>query len=348
MQMPPKPETPALVPGENLKVATNQTIYLHRAKGVTVMEPKFLWYPYVPEGMITFLEGDPGTGKSWISIQLAADLSQGRKLPGQEVAYPPSNVLMFTGEEPLGAMRARLEKSGANPDRVWLSDSIFPMNKKGMSDLAELVNDLNARMVFIDPLQSFLSGDLDINNAKDMQQALRPLVLLAQQTDTAVVIIRHLRKAGGANAKHAGIGSIALTGTARSVIQTRETKGGNHVMSHVKYNYSDRGDTLSFDFQGGEFKWLGTFADHANSGGTEPKVLSKTPGKKILEAQQFLFDALKDGPKPVLDLYKQASDVGILTSSLQNAKNGLAKSRKMGTLWHWELLPPEQLPKPTH
>lgn len=317
------------------KVSMNKTITLIRAKGVEAMEVKFLWYPYIPAGMITFLEGDPGVGKSWITVKLASDVSRGLPLPGQKEAeaLPASSVLIFTGEEPLEAIRSRLEKVGADVDNVWLSDSLVPFSPKGMADLEEMIKDLDAKVVILDPLQSFISSDADMSSAKDMQKMLKPLADVAKRTGASMIIIRHLRKSGGKNAKHAGIGSIALTGIARSVIQAGSTRAGNTVMSHVKYNYSPRGDTLRYSILDGTFAWEGTYASAED---TEPKI-SRTPSKATMEVQNWLHEALSGGARPMVDVLEEGMGRGFTRDRINQSKKGIATSKKVGKIWYWSL-----------
>ena len=45
---------------------------------------EWLWYPYIPYGKITLLQGDPGDGKSTCMINIAACLSVGGILPNGE------------------------------------------------------------------------------------------------------------------------------------------------------------------------------------------------------------------------------------------------------------------------
>lgn len=42
-------------------------------------EIDWLWYPYIPYGKITVLQGDPGDGKSSFMLNIAALLSRGKK-----------------------------------------------------------------------------------------------------------------------------------------------------------------------------------------------------------------------------------------------------------------------------
>ena len=44
---------------------------------VEATEVKWLWYPYIPYGKITIIQGDPGEGKTTLILNLAAMLSKG-------------------------------------------------------------------------------------------------------------------------------------------------------------------------------------------------------------------------------------------------------------------------------
>ena len=49
---------------------------------VQVKEIDWLWYPYIPMGKITIIEGDPGQGKTSLVLKIAAILSNGGILMG--------------------------------------------------------------------------------------------------------------------------------------------------------------------------------------------------------------------------------------------------------------------------
>ena len=74
-----------------------------KASEIEPKEVKWLWYPYIPVGKVTLLQGDPGDGKSKLMLSIAALLSKGEPLPfteteenepmlyphiGQPVAFP--------------------------------------------------------------------------------------------------------------------------------------------------------------------------------------------------------------------------------------------------------------------
>ncbi len=53
----------------------------------------WLWEPYLARGKLAVFDGDPGTGKSFVTVDLAARVSRGAALPhapAQTPAHPPA------------------------------------------------------------------------------------------------------------------------------------------------------------------------------------------------------------------------------------------------------------------
>jgi len=42
---------------------------------------QWLWYPYIPLGKITIVQGDPGEGKTTFALAVIAALTRGEPLP---------------------------------------------------------------------------------------------------------------------------------------------------------------------------------------------------------------------------------------------------------------------------
>ena len=59
----------------------------------------WLWYPYIPYGKVTVLQGDPGEGKSTFMVHLAAALSQGVRLPDGSALNGPKTILYQCAED---------------------------------------------------------------------------------------------------------------------------------------------------------------------------------------------------------------------------------------------------------
>src|SRR5215475_10792421 len=87
-------------------------------------EVQWLWNPYIPIGKVTLLEGDPESGKSYLSLAIAAHVTRGKGLPayGTQPAEKrtPRNVLLLTGEDGTAdTVLPRLLKVGGDAVRVF-------------------------------------------------------------------------------------------------------------------------------------------------------------------------------------------------------------------------------------
>lgn len=299
---------------------------------IVAEEVHWLWYPYIPAGKVVLLEGDPGLGKSWISCALAADISQGKALPGQKKALPPQRVLMLSAEDGLGdTVRPRIESIGGNLDMIHVSDDYFVLDEMGLKDMEHMMRETAATIVFLDPIVAYMGGKIDMHKANEVRALMGPLSEMAKRTGTAIVAVRHLRKAGGKNAKYRGIGSIDFTAAVRSVLQVEQSRGGTHFMSHVKHNLSPKGSAIAYVIEDGKFRWDGVFEDEEVEA---PQVSSKT---RTAGAKEFLFLTLRDGPLPAVDVIEKAALAGYKERTLQDAKKGLAHSERINNQWVWML-----------
>jgi energy-coupling factor transporter ATP-binding protein EcfA2 len=66
---------------------------LIQMSNVEVEQVHWVWYPYIPYGKITVVQGDPGEGKTTFVLALIALLTQGKPLPEEENGTEPINVI---------------------------------------------------------------------------------------------------------------------------------------------------------------------------------------------------------------------------------------------------------------
>ena len=91
-----------------------QQLRLISMSDIQVEEVKWIWYPYIPRGKITIVQGDPGEGKTTFVLALVALLTTGLPLPESEMALPPMNVIYQTAEDGLAdTIKPRPQLSGA-------------------------------------------------------------------------------------------------------------------------------------------------------------------------------------------------------------------------------------------
>ena len=59
---------------------------------------QWLWYPFIPFGKVTLIQGNPGKGKTWLAMAIAAYCTNGKELPNA-LPIEPFNVLYQTAED---------------------------------------------------------------------------------------------------------------------------------------------------------------------------------------------------------------------------------------------------------
>ena len=92
---------------------------LIRLASVAREEVRWLWEGRIPHGRLTGIVGDPGVGKSWLTLAVGTAVTIGASLPGQGSAREPGNVLLLTAEDGLAdTVRPRMEDMGADLARV--------------------------------------------------------------------------------------------------------------------------------------------------------------------------------------------------------------------------------------
>ena len=182
-------------------------------------EVAWFWKERIPCGAISLIEGDPGGNKSSLVYDMAARLTTGRPMFGCDGAPSPETVMLFQAEDMLDTMHRNLRAAGADLTKVYAYDrSLSCEGELALPDdigfIRSEVDKTRAKLLVIDPITAFISTN--ISNDQSVRRALQPLVQLAEQTGTAVVLVRHLTKSGSVNPLYRGAGSVGLIGAARA------------------------------------------------------------------------------------------------------------------------------------
>ena len=86
---------------------------------VQSQEIEWLWYPFIPYGKLTIVQGDPGDGKTTLILNIAAKLSKGEGLDNDMKLMESMNIIYQTAEDGLAdTVKPRLEKAGADCERI--------------------------------------------------------------------------------------------------------------------------------------------------------------------------------------------------------------------------------------
>jgi hypothetical protein len=292
------------------------------------------------------VEGDPGIGKSWLTMALAAQVSRGAKLPGASGAAEPGVVLLLTAEDGLGdTLRPRLDTLGANLSRVHAITEPLAFTSQGTARLKAEIKRLGAVLVIIDPIVAYLPDRTDMNSASAVRPVLARLARVAEETGAAILFVRHLSKGAKDKPMYRGLGSIDFTAACRSVLMvgTDPNDVSKRVVAHAKSNLAQVGPSQAYTLKGGRFAWAGRSSLSAEDLGAPPPDADLRSARE--EAVEFLIEMLADGPKPALEVQAEAAKLRISSATLRRAKRDLGVvSKKEGDPWIWSLRAAPSMP----
>lgn len=306
-----------------------ETVKIIRMSDVELTPVDWLWKPYLPFGKLSVLQGNPGEGKTYFAMHLAAACTNGKLLPNME-RIEPFNVIYQTAEDGLGdTVKPRLIEAGADLDRVLVIDDSDVQLTLSDERIEKAIIENNARLVIIDPIQAYLGADVDMNRANEVRPIFMRLGQVAQRTGCAILLIGHLNKAAGMQSLQRGLGSIDIAAAVRSVMFIGKLKHDPtmRILTHEKSSLAPPGVSLAFSLgDEGGFRWVGEYditADEMLSG-IEPQRETKTQQAKDL------ICALLAGGKQVLseDIDKAALERGIPGRTVRDAKRELGDALK--------------------
>ena len=305
------------------------SVKIIRMSDVELTPVEWLWKPYLPFGKLSVLQGNPGEGKTYFAMHLAAACTNGKLLPNME-RMEPFNVIYQTAEDGLGdTVKPRLIEAGADLDRVLVIDDREVQLTLSDERIEKAIIENNARLVIIDPIQAYLGADVDMNRANEVRPIFMRLGQVAQRTGCAILLIGHLNKAAGMQSLQRGLGSIDIAAAVRSVMFIGKLKHDPtmRILTHEKSSLAPLGVSLAFSLgDEGGFRWVGEYditADEMLSG-IEPQRETKTQQAKDL------ICTLLAGGKQVLseDIDKAALERGIPGRTVRDAKRELGDALK--------------------
>lgn len=305
---------------------------------VEVEDIKWVWYPYIPYGKITVVQGDPGEGKTTFVLALIALLTKGEPLPEEENCAAPINVIYQTAEDGLAdTIKPRLLSVSADCSRVLVIDENEVELTLSDERLEQAIKKTNAKVIVLDPIQAYLGGDVDMHRANEIRPIMKRLALLAERTGCAVILIGHMNKMGGAKSAYRGLGSIDIRAAVRSVLVVGRVKDEPtlRIVAHDKSNLAPEGKSIAFELDPDTgFAWKGyceTTVDELLCG--NGSLLSKTA-----QAEKLLKDLLSEGEMLSEEITNQAKELDISNRTLKIAKQNIGvKSFRKGDKWYSSL-----------
>lgn len=324
-----------------LEKPEKKAVPMIRMSEVQQTEVDWLWYPYIPFGKLTIIQGNPGEGKTFFAMQLAAACTNRKFLPQMD-PFEPFNMIFQTAEDGLGdTVKPRLLSAEANLERVLVIDDADNPLTLADERIENAIRENNARLVIIDPLQAFLGANVDMNRANEVRPIFRRLAEVAQSTNCAIVMIGHLNKASGSQSTYRGLGSIDITAVVRSLLFIGKVRSDptTRVIVHEKSSLAPPGQSLAFSL-GDEkgFRWIGAYdisAEDLLAGGEGSKTeLKQEQAVKLIE--EFLSEGRKVS---IAEINKEATERGISERTVRLARNSMgdkiASERQGKDWWIW-------------
>ncbi len=320
---------------------------------VDAKEVEWLWKPYLAMGMLAMLSGDPGCGKTYIALAIASAITTGRG-PWAGKDREPADVLYLSVENsPEHVLRPRFDSLGGDATRFHiLRGSLVGNGEKAergsvrLSDvrlLSGALQQTKARLVVVDPIQSYLGAEVDAHRSNETRPVMDGLSRLAEEFGCCTLLVRHLGKAPTGKAIHRGLGSIDLTGAVRTELLAgcSPDDPAQRALVQVKSNLGEFGPSLGYVIEAdGKFRWTGE-SQLTACAILGPELTEEETGA-LAEARDFLLSELAQGARPVREIEAEARREGISERTLTRAKAALGvQSRKSGMTTGWEWFLPE-------
>lgn len=287
------------------------------------MEPKWIWFGYIPEATFALLAGSPKTGKSTIAAQLVAAIAKQEAFLGQ--ATTRVKVLWLALEERPQDLARRFKKLGVS-EGVEVHVGPLRSSRENMEKLRKYVEASGIKLVVVDTLAKFWNVR-DENSAAEVDNAVLGILELTRSAKVAVVVLHHMRKSLGDYGE--GIrGSSALFGSVDTALVMLR-KSENRRTLEVIGRFDEAPESKLLDFVDGAYKAVGSAHEAAS-------VESRARDKKFLGFVKEIFETVP----------RIASRAGEKESTARKILRRLLEAREVETRGSGRRGDPEEFRRP--
>jgi hypothetical protein len=332
-QGPERPASPIVSVNSPAPPVAREQPVLVRLADVAPESVTWLWPRRIPRGKLTILLGDPGLGKSQLTLDVAARVTTGAAWPDGGLA-PMGDVVVLTAEDGLAdTVRPRVDALRGDAARIVALRAIRTEDEErpvsldvDLPHLEAAIAQTGASLVIIDPVSAYL-GKVDSHRDAEVRRVLAPLAALAERTGVAIVAVMHLTKNTATRALYRAPGSIAFIGAPRCVLAVGQDPdtAERRLLVAVKANVSAFPAPLAFSIpeSTGIIEWEpdpvpGVDAETVLAGPPAPDERTARE-----EAEAFLRELLAEGRVIHAEVKRRAREHGISERTLYRAKKRL-------------------------
>jgi len=339
----------------------NSKAVTRRFSDIQSVPISWLWKGRMALGKLTMIVGDPGLGKSLVTIALATHISRGSPFPVDGFKPPLGDVILLSAEDdPADTIKPRLEAMGADCAHVHIMEAVqeistegettqhifsFKRDIKALEDL--LLSMPNCHLVIIDPVSAYLDGT-DSNKNSDIRGLFTPLTELASRHKIAIVLVSHLNKNSGENALYRTTGSLAFIATVRSAYLVTKDKNNpeRRLLMPLKNNIAKDNTGLAYSILEAENNQpiIAWESEPITITAEEALAIPESNDERTEtdEAVDFLLDLLANGAVKADECQTKARQAGIGKKPLRTAREKLGiKPKKSSAFkdgyWEWSL-----------
>jgi AAA domain len=339
------PPNPGYTPAETSAPAARQADLVYLAD----IEPcplDWLWQDRLAAGTLSMLSGNPGSGKTWLALAIAAALSRGHvpactdPAPGSD--EPCTILYASTHNAAPELIRPRFAALNGDPARLALLRGIFSagsaqpaaLNLRDLPILEDALQRTHARLLIIDPLHSYLWAN-DSHRAGHAARAFDNLARLADKHRCCILLVRHLRKRGR------GSTPIELSAAVRTEFLAGSSPDAPAfpALVQIKSNLGPLAPSLGYTIDPtGAFSWTGPSNLTPEDVQADRPIGAGLPRRK--QAADWLRQHLHDGPLTQGAIEAAAHRDAVCMITIRRAKGDLGILSTKSTLngcWYWSL-----------
>jgi len=328
-----KPRAPK--PSANGEVVVNGAVFLSiSAQELTDIPLAPMWAGRINLGQASVLTGETSVGKSVLATEIAACVTTGQPLPGQQ-STPQGSVLWLCAEEhPARDVRPRLKAAGAVLMSVqfpgWTAAGICPKRIRfpsGSQALGDYCRAVGARFVFIDPIGSFLDAGMAEDSGFTAREVVQSLIDMAHAANASVLFVKHPRKGGSGSALDQVAGNKEWVNAPRSalIVGRDPNDAGLRILADLKPSKGKRVPSLGFviEDRDGEpvVSWKGECGVTAND--VFGLAVDAVEASVLAQGKELIIDLLNDGERPSREMFSAGEAAGVSQRTMNRAKKEL-------------------------